>query len=79
MKLEITTYWCCSRNKSFTVFTGLKVIAGTSTKTVFQLLIAQFQRPGSSNAFSSFPFFDLLVMKPVAGSTNFGKSNDFPA
>ena len=51
----IIYYWCCSRNRSFTVFTGLNVSSGTSTKMVFQLLIAPFQRPGSSSAFSSLP------------------------
>ena len=36
-------YWCCSLSKSLTVLTGLKVPMGTSTKMVFQLLMAPFQ------------------------------------
>ena len=62
-------YWCCSRRRSFTVFTGLNVESGTSTKTVFQSLIAPFHSPGSSSAFSSRPFLLLLLMKPVVRST----------
>ena len=54
--LSYKNYWCCSRNKSFTVFTGLKVLKGTSTKTVFQSLMEPFHKPGSSKAFKSFPF-----------------------
>ena len=56
-------------NRSFTVFTGLKVSMGTSTKMVIQSAMAPFQRPGSSRAFSSRPSFDLLEMKPVLAST----------
>ena len=55
-----------------TVFTGLKVDNGTSTNIVFQLLMAPFHRPGSSNAFSSRPFFDLLDINPVDLSTYSG-------
>ena len=54
-----SSYWCCSLNKSFTVFTGLNVVRGTSTNTVFQSLIAPFHKPGSSSAFRSLPFLDL--------------------
>ena len=62
-------YWCWSRRRSLTVFTGLKVPSGTSTKTVDQSDIAPFQSPGSSRARSSLPFLDLEEMKPVVGST----------
>lgn len=62
-------YWCCSRNKSFTVFTGLNVSIGTSTKMVFQSLMAPFQSPGNSRALSSFPPLDLEDIKPVFWST----------
>ena len=55
--------------RSFTVFTGLKVSMGTSTKTVIQSAMAPFHSPGSSRAFSSRPSFDLLETKPVLGST----------
>ena len=54
-----SSYWCCSLNKSFTVFTGLNVVRGTSTNTVFQSLMAPFHKPGSSSAFRSLPFLDL--------------------
>ena len=37
-----------------TVFTGLKVLKGTSTNTVFQSLIEPFHKPGNSSAFKSF-------------------------
>ena len=43
------------RSRSFTVLTGLKVSIGTSTKIVFQSLIAPFHKPGNSNAFNSRP------------------------
>jgi len=45
--------WCALRKRSSTVFTGLKVSRGTSTKTVFQNAIDPFHSPGSSSAFSS--------------------------
>ena len=54
-----SNYWCCSRNKSLTVFTGLNVPRGTSTKIVDQSLIAPFHKPGSSRAFNSLPLLDL--------------------
>ena len=54
-----SSYWCWSLNKSFTVFTGLNVVRGTSTNTVFQSLMAPFHKPGSSSAFRSLPFLDL--------------------
>jgi len=41
------------RSRSSTVFTGLKVSRGTSTKTVFQNAIDPFHSPGSSSALSS--------------------------
>ena len=66
------SYWCWLRNKSLTVFTGLKVPRGTSTKIVFQLLMAPFQRPGSSSAWSGFPSLDFCEMNPVVGSTKSG-------
>lgn len=53
------SYWCCSLSRSFTVFTGLNVVKGTSTKMVLQSLMAPFHNPGNSSAFSSLPFFDL--------------------
>lgn len=37
------------RNKSSTFFTGLKLLTGSSTKTLCQLAIHPFQRPGCSN------------------------------
>ena len=60
---------CIGFSKSFTVFTGLKVSMGTSTKMVIQSAMAPFQRPGNSKAFSSRPSFDLLETKPVLAST----------
>ena len=60
-----------------TVFTGLKVPSGTSTKTVFQSLIEPFHNPGSSKALSSRPFFDLELMKPVDLSTYFVKQRHY--
>ena len=48
--------WWASRVRSLTVFTGLKVSAGTSMKIVFQSLIAPFQSPGNS---------DLLQFDPL--------------
>ena len=50
-------------------------MSGTSTKTVFHFAIAPFQRPGSSNAFIGFPWYDFLEMKPASGSENFSKLN----
>lgn len=61
-----------------TVFTGLKVVSGTSTNTVFQSLMAPFHSPGSSRAFSALPFFDLLLMNPVFVSTCLRRSNGSP-
>lgn len=46
---------CAGRSRSLTVFTGLKVRAGTSTKTVFQPAIAPFHSPGRSSATSGRP------------------------
>ena len=71
-------FWCWSRKRSFTVFTGLKVVRGTSTKMVFQLLMAPFHKPGSSRALSERPPFDLDEMKPVDLSTYLGRSNFSP-
>ena len=44
---------CSLRNKSFTVFTGLKVSNGTSTNIVVQLAILPFHSPGSSCDFTT--------------------------
>src|SRR5690554_6113270 len=63
--------WCSSRSKSFTVLTGLNVLMGTSTKIVFQSLIAPFHKPGSSKAFSGLPLIDLDDINPVDLSTKF--------
>ena len=62
-------YWCSALSKSFTVLTGLKVSTGTSTKIVFQSLMAPFQSPGNSKALRAFPFFDFSEMKQVFLST----------
>lgn len=73
MVFYLSFYWCCSRNRSFTVFTGLNVEIGTSTNTVFQSDMAPFHSPGNSRAFNSFPFFDFSDMNPVFLSTKFRK------
>ena len=49
---------CWGRRRSETVFTGLKVASGTSTKSVFQWAIEPFQGPGRSRARSSLPCSD---------------------
>src|SRR5574344_251775 len=54
--LSFMLFYYAFFNKSLTVFTGLNVVIGTSTKIVFQSLIAPFHKPGSSNAFRSLPF-----------------------
>ena len=64
----LAAYWCCSRSRSWTTFTGEKVVMGTSTKTVFHLAMAPFHSPGSSCARRSRPPADFDEMKPVAGS-----------
>ena len=50
-------------NKSFTVFTGLNVSNGTSTKIVVHFAIAPFHKPGSSKALIDFPFLVFSVIK----------------
>jgi len=64
-KINYLQGWCSSLSKSLTVFTGENVANGTSTKMVFQLLIAPFQSPGSSNALSCLPSLLLMDIKPV--------------
>src|SRR5690606_1208696 len=61
----LSATWCAFLNKSTTVFTGLNVVNGTSTKTVFQKAIPPFHNPGSSNAFNSFPCNVLVVIKAL--------------
>src|SRR5207247_11037794 len=46
---------CSGRSRSRTVLTGLNVLRGTSTKTVFQRAMAPFHRPGSSRALRARP------------------------
>jgi hypothetical protein len=70
--------WCDDFNKSFTVFTGLNVSNGTSTKMVVHFAIAPFHNPGSSKALMGFPFLVFSVMKAAFGSTNCVKSNFSP-
>lgn len=66
------------RSRSLTVLTGLKVLTGTSTKTVFQSLMAPFQSPGRSMALISVPLTDLLLMNPVSVSTKSVRLNFLP-
>ena len=47
--------WWVFLSRSFTTFTGLKVMIGTSTNRVIQCAIEPFHKPGSSNAFSGRP------------------------
>src|SRR5512139_47260 len=63
-----TVSWCSGRNRSYTVFTGVNVLPGTSTSTVFQCAMDPFHNPGSSSAFKGLPFLNFLLMKPVFGS-----------
>ena len=70
--------WWAGFNKSFTVFTGLNVSNGTSTKIVVHFAIAPFHNPGSSKALMGLPFFVFSVINAVFGSTNWVKSNLSP-
>lgn len=69
---------CIGDNRSQTTLTGVNVVMGTSTKTVFQCAIAPFHSPGRSIARSARPPYDLSEINPVFGSTYFVKSNLFP-
>jgi len=57
--------WWAVFNKSLTVFTGLKVIKGTSTKTVIHFAIAPFHKPGNSYPFKGLPFLFFSTIKPL--------------
>lgn len=59
--------WCSGRSRSLTVFTGLNVTWGTSTKRLTQSAIAPFQSPGSSKAFKSLPPLDFFEIKTASG------------
>ena len=53
--------WWAGRSRSKTVFTGLKVLAGSSTKRVCQPAMPPFHRPGRSRMRTCWPFCTLPV------------------
>gem|GEM_PF-6939903 len=59
---------CAASSKSSTVFTGLKVVDGISTKTEFQFAIEPFQRPGSSWKKISCPLYFFFTTKNLLSS-----------